>query len=293
MGNIGKEKGSIWWSLAAAYAVYPFSMYLEDETTWFSLMSVASSLAFDHLSKEWRRKPRKKRDMIHRVTILSTCGFIYLTLLCSCIFFNGKLTDSDGEEIPIQEAFTHFFTSPWWVDLNQCLYDTYIFAQHHGFYEIWQQIIDLSDPHGEINAYKVLGVDLTSSQSEITSKWRALSKEFHPDKVKNPDLKAAAQDKFMEIQQAYEILSKIKARRKSKNKKFHKNPRHKGRGRHSIYENLCKTLIDVPVNAPNPVCESLRCKYLHDVNKFLQSKPPDIGNECNFFNKINFTKFPN
>ncbi|KAL0277669.1 UNVERIFIED_CONTAM: hypothetical protein PYX00_004882 [Menopon gallinae] len=33
-----------------------------------------------------------------------------------------------------------------------------------------------------------------------------------------------------------------------------------------------------------PVCESLRCRYLHDINKFLQSKPPDIGEECHVFN---------
>lgn len=68
--------------------------------------------------------------------------------------------------------------------------------------------------------------------------------------------------------------------KKNKNQKFVKNQRYRGRDRVPIYENLCKTLIDVPVNAPMPVCESLRCKYLHDVNKFLQSKPPDIGEEC-------------
>ncbi|KAK6622183.1 hypothetical protein RUM44_001990 [Polyplax serrata] len=71
--------------------------------------------------------------------------------------------------------------------------------------------------------------------------------------------------------------------RRHKNKKFVKNPRFRGREKTSIYENLCKTLIDVPVSEPMPVCESLRCRYLHDVNKFLQSKPPDIGNECHVF----------
>lgn len=220
VGNIGKEQGTIWWPLAAAYAAYPFSVYMEDETTWFSLMVLASSLAFDHLSKEWRKKPRKKHRMVRRVATLTACGLLYLSLISSYLYFNATLTDSDGEEIPMHEAFTHFFTSPWWVDLNQSLYDLYTFAQHHGWYEIWRQIIDLSDPHGEINAYRVLGVDPTSSQSEITTKYRTLSKEFHPDKIKDPAKKADAQNKFMEIQQAYEILSKIKLRRKSKNKKF-------------------------------------------------------------------------
>lgn len=86
-------------------------------------------------------------------------------------------------------------------------------------YEIWKQIIDLSDPQGEHNAYRVLGVGPTSSQSEITARWRILSREFHPDKVKDPENQREAQERFMEIQQAYDILSNIKNKRRRKNKK--------------------------------------------------------------------------
>lgn len=60
----------------------------------------------------------------------------------------------------------------------------------------------------------------TASQSEITSSWRVLSKENHPDKVQGDDKKRDAQLRFMEIQQAYEVLSKIKNKRRRKNKKF-------------------------------------------------------------------------
>jgi DnaJ family protein C protein 22 len=47
-----------------------------------------------------------------------------------------------------------------------------------------------------------------------------LSREFHPDKVKDESLRRAAQEKFMEIQQAYEVLSKMKSKRRSRNKKY-------------------------------------------------------------------------
>lgn len=60
----------------------------------------------------------------------------------------------------------------------------------------------------------------TASQAEITSTWRALSKENHPDKVKDDSKKREAQLRFMEIQQAYEVLSKIKSKRRRKNKQF-------------------------------------------------------------------------
>lgn len=54
----------------------------------------------------------------------------------------------------------------------------------------------------------------------MTSKWRALSRENHPDKIKGTDEeRRIAQEKFMEIQQAYEILSSAKNRRQRRNRK--------------------------------------------------------------------------
>lgn len=47
-----------------------------------------------------------------------------------------------------------------------------------------------------------------------------MSKENHPDKIKDDSKKRAAELRFMEIQQAYEVLSKIKNKRRRKNKKF-------------------------------------------------------------------------
>nr|CAD7395701.1 unnamed protein product [Timema cristinae] len=220
VGNIGREQGTIWWPLVAAYATFPLYYYFEDDTTAYSLMTFVSSLAFDTWSKKWRRTPPKKKSLAKRITTLTVCGVLYLSLWGSYFYFNTKLTDSEGEEIPVREAIHHFFTSPWWVDLKQSLHDTYVYAQHHGWVETWRQIIDLSDPHGEQNAYKVLGVSGAASQSEIRLKYRELSREFHPDKVKDPEKRREAQEQFMEIQQAYETLSKIKGRRSRKNQKF-------------------------------------------------------------------------
>lgn len=219
VGNIGREQGKPWLTIAVTYATYTSRWYFFDESIWLTLMVFCAGLTFDSFSKHWRRTPRKKRNFAARVSVLLVCAILYSALWSSYFYFNGKITDSNGDEIPIHEALHHFFTSPWWTDLKQSLYDTYVYAQHHGWYEIWKQIIDLSDPQGEQNAYKILGVGPSSSQSEITSRWRALSREFHPDKVKDSGSQRAAQEKFMEIQQAYEILSNIKSKRRRKNKK--------------------------------------------------------------------------
>lgn len=220
VGNIGREKGVLWHSLVTAYLIYPLRFWVYDETYWFTAMMFGAAIVFDIFSKEWRREPPKRHSKTRRTVVLSGAVCIYLAVWSCYFVFNGKVTDSDGDEVPVHEAIKHFFTSPWWTDLKQTFQDTWQYGQHHGWYETWKQIIDNMDPDGEQNAYKTLNVTPQSSQSEITSAWRKLSRENHPDKVKDQNLQRAAQDRFMEIQQAYEILSKIKSKRRSRNKKF-------------------------------------------------------------------------
>lgn len=58
--------------------------------------------------------------------------------------------------------------------------------------------------------YTILGLDRTASADEIKSKYRKLAMKYHPDR--NPDNKAA-EEKFKEITEAYEVLSDEKKRR--------------------------------------------------------------------------------
>lgn len=155
VGNIGREKGVLWHCLAAAYITYPIRYIIYDDTYWLTATLVASALAFDYFSKEWRRDPPKKRSLKKRFFYL-TCGVIlYFSLWGAFFYFNGKITDSDGDEVPVHEAITNFLKSPWWTDLKQTLSDTWQYGQHHGWYEIYKQVIESLDVDGEQNAYKV------------------------------------------------------------------------------------------------------------------------------------------
>lgn len=58
--------------------------------------------------------------------------------------------------------------------------------------------------------YDILGIDKNASNSEIKKEYRKLAKKYHPDL--NPDNKKA-QEKFKEINEAYEVLGDEKKRK--------------------------------------------------------------------------------
>ncbi|KAH8276752.1 hypothetical protein KR044_008620 [Drosophila immigrans] len=220
VGNIGRECGVLWPCLLAAFVAYPARYFIYDETYSFLLTALVSALAFDALSKQWRRTPPRRGSTVERSVKFSGALCIYLGLWGCVIFFNGTIPDEDGGEVPIHEALHNFLASAWWTDLKQALHDTYNYAQHHGWYETWREVFESMDVDGERNAYKVLGVSATASQADITAAYRKLSKENHPDKVKEEALRPAAHQRFIEIQQAYSVLSKIKSNRRRKNKQY-------------------------------------------------------------------------
>jgi len=57
--------------------------------------------------------------------------------------------------------------------------------------------------------YKILGVTKESNQTQIRKAFRKLALQYHPDKNKNSE---ESKVKFMELVQAYEVLSDQKAR---------------------------------------------------------------------------------
>ena len=58
------------------------------------------------------------------------------------------------------------------------------------------------------NPYKVLGVNEGASQEEIRSAYLKLVKKYHPDKYTDSDLKELANEKLVEVNEAYEMLTK-------------------------------------------------------------------------------------
>ena len=59
--------------------------------------------------------------------------------------------------------------------------------------------------------YQILGVSKQASDDDIRKAFRRLARQFHPDVAKN---KAQAEDKFKEINEAYEVLGDAEKRRR-------------------------------------------------------------------------------
>src|SRR5689334_1399542 len=59
--------------------------------------------------------------------------------------------------------------------------------------------------------YQSLGVNKTATEDEIRKAFRKLARQYHPDVAKN---KAQAEEKFKEINEAYEVLSDPEKRKK-------------------------------------------------------------------------------
>lgn len=59
--------------------------------------------------------------------------------------------------------------------------------------------------------YRILGISKSASQEEIRKSFRYLALKYHPDRNKNSE---DAKQKFIQINEAYEVLSDEEARKK-------------------------------------------------------------------------------
>lgn len=62
------------------------------------------------------------------------------------------------------------------------------------------------------NAYKILEIESNASQDDIKKAYRRMAKKYHPDKLRgqDPAMIKGAEEKFKEVQKAYETLIRIK-----------------------------------------------------------------------------------
>lgn len=62
------------------------------------------------------------------------------------------------------------------------------------------------------NSYKILEIESNASQDDIKKAYRRMAKKYHPDKLRgqDPAMIKGAEEKFREVQKAYETLIRLK-----------------------------------------------------------------------------------
>ena len=60
------------------------------------------------------------------------------------------------------------------------------------------------------DAYKILEIEKSATDSEIKKAYRNMAKKYHPDKLQHMDeaYQKGAQEKFNKVQEAYEQIQK-------------------------------------------------------------------------------------
>ncbi|OWA54809.1 putative DnaJ-like protein subfamily C member 22 [Hypsibius exemplaris] len=224
VGNIGMECGKFRWPLLGAYLAAPFFAYNPNSVAY---SAVAAAFLFNWRSRDYVRQPKTglRKRFLYRVSVLSTCGILYLSLWGSFLWFNAKFTSRDGTTTTFREGVDNFLHSKAWLDLKKTLIYSWDYMQHYGWQRVLNEFWESMDTHGESRAMDILGLDSDATQQDMTTRYRKLSREWHPDRHRDPVAKEAAQKMFIEVAQAYEKLSTIRANRAKAGRKSRSDSR--------------------------------------------------------------------
>ncbi|WP_293297639.1 TerB family tellurite resistance protein [Allomuricauda sp.] len=81
----------------------------------------------------------------------------------------------------------------------------YLRVGQHDFESIMAMFIKSAD-----TAYKILEIEKTATDDEVKKAYRTMAKKYHPDRVvtENEAIRKGAEEKFKEVQKAYETIQK-------------------------------------------------------------------------------------
>lgn len=184
VGNVGRHQGCLWKPLVASYLSLAASTSLgmppESLTTLFAL------LTFNRLCNSWRLKRRRTKPW-KRMAFITIGLIIYFSFWTSWFYFKCEFMHPDtSETVKCKDSLP---------------------SLHEIKDFIWMMIDEIQNQSSKRSeAFKTLGLEDGASPSEIRARYKILSREFHPDKEIDVDKKKAVQEKFIQVQNAYNRL---------------------------------------------------------------------------------------
>lgn len=198
-------------------------------------LAVSISMVFSTFAWQYDRQPRGlnvvhgerargrhcrgrwccRRLCCKRMAVWTIIILIFGALIFSFFYFNATITTSNGETVKVREAMNNFFKTPHWKQFKKSfwsnLQEIWEEYQRNGLAGAKERLMVLADFQGERRSRYVLQVGLNATMDELKEHYHALVKEWHPDRHRGAGAqeKMEAQEKFIEIQEAYEILKKL------------------------------------------------------------------------------------
>ncbi len=214
--SIGRIQTS--WKLSAFGAYFgeilfgePHLLYPDASTP---SLAVAVCVLFCIYGWDFRRQ-RLRYSCIKRLAVWTFFFTLFCGLITSGIYFNASVETEDGETIKVREAVNNFLKSPHWREIKKSMWRIYEDFRSEGWEGAHRTIIVLADVEGEENSLRVLGLERGAGVTQIRERYKELAMEWHPDHHQGDEDKAYAQERFMEIKDAYNVLTRIYGRRET------------------------------------------------------------------------------
>lgn len=212
VSNVGRIKSPFTYSLAGAYLgeiVFCRLMAGEGGGGGYPLFAVVLSMLCSTAGWKYRKR-RSKEGCCARFLMWSLLGVLVLGLWASFFYFNATVVTEDGEKIKLSDAVGNFLRSQAWRDIKSSFWAVWIDFRSGGWEKAEKTFKNLADVEGKDHAFAVLGLEKTATHKEIKERYYVLARESHPDHVQGETEKEAAQDKMIELNRAYELLTKKK-----------------------------------------------------------------------------------
>lgn len=216
VSNVGRMQSRFAYSLCGALLgelLFGHMHLLSEEST--SSYAVVISVLFSVYDWNYDRTPsaEKRKEVCKRFLVCTFAFAIFCSLIGTGMYFNASVVTKDGERVKVRESLNNFFRSPHWKQMKRSGWDIWEDYRNNGWESAYKRMIILADVEGESRARLVLDVQNNSTFREVKERYRELAKQWHPDHHQGEE-KITAQERFIEIKEAYETLSVIYSRRK-------------------------------------------------------------------------------
>ncbi len=243
VGNLGEEttgpfRALLPWVIAGGV----FDAFSEESEYYATFVA---GLIYTHRAKRFREKVAVNANICTRMTKYGIyCGLV--SMLMSVALYNHGSLNVNGSNVNFKEALNNALNSEFWndFDFNEFWEKMNADADGDGEDDGTEYFKWAFDVSGERSAKKALGMSPDATFAECKSAYRKLALKYHPDRIPRDATdaeKKEAELKFLKIKDAYEKLSDIEDRRKSKEdskKKKKKKKKKKGKSRTADHVDL-------------------------------------------------------